>query len=302
MSERRPRVVLVVGSGRSGTSWLGQMVQAAGPYISVFEPLHPSHVPAAVSLWGRYLRPGNPYPPCERFFDRLVRGGGLTPWSDQENPGAGSRLHPAPWLRRLLRPPRVIKMIRANLMLGWLRQRYRLPTVYVTRHPAATIASWSKLGWGGRLDHFSVQADLIADHLADRDVQWQTADPVEALATRWAIENFVPIAQMRGQGWTVATYEELLADPRGEVTRVLAELGLPFTPQVAAAIGRPSISTHDHSTSGPVAQRLNRWQTELSRGQIETILGVVQGFQLGLYGAEPMPLGSLRRWARDGEW
>jgi hypothetical protein len=302
MGERRPRVVLVVGSGRSGTSWLGQMVQAAGPYISVFEPLHPSHVPEAVPLWGRYLRPDGSYPPCERFFDRLVSGGGLTRWSDQENPGAGSRFHPAPWMRRVLRPPRVIKMIRANLMLGWLRRRYPIPAVYVVRHPAAAIASWLKLGWGGRLDRLSAQADLIADHLAGRHVRWKVADPVEALATRWAIENLVPISQMRGEGWTVATYEELLADPCGEVTRVLGELGLPFTPQVAAAIDRPSISTHDHSTSGPAARRLSRWQTELSRGQIDTILRVVHAFEFGLYGEEPMPLGSLRRWAREGEW
>ena len=302
MGKPGPKVVLVVGSGRSGTSWLGQMVQAAGPYISVFEPLHPSHVPDAVPLWGRYLRPDNSYPPFERFFDRLVGGGGLTRWSDQENPGAGSRFHPAPWARRLLRPPRVIKMIRANLMFGWLRQRYHLPAVYVVRHPAATIASWLKLGWGGRLSHFSGQSDLLADHLAGRDVRWQTTDPVEALATRWAIENLVPVSQMRYQGWTVATYEELLADPRREVTRVLRELGLPFTQQVAVAIGRPSISTHGHSTTGPVAQRLSRWQTELTRGQISTILGIAQDFDLGLYGEDPTPVGSLRRWTQDGEW
>ena len=302
MNEHHPRVVLVVGSGRSGTSWLGQMVQAAGSYISVFEPLHPGHVPGAVPLWGRYLRPSNTYPPFERFFDRLVSGGGLTRWSDQENKGAGSRFHPAPWLRRLLRPPRVIKMIRANLMLGWLRQRYQLPVIYVVRHPAATIASWLKLGWSGRLSHFSGQTDLIADHLAGRDVRWHTTDPVEALATRWAIENLVPISQMRCQGWTVATYEELLADPRREVTRVLEKLGLPFTEQVSLTINRPSISTHNHSTTGTAAQRLSRWQSELSREQIDTILSVLQSFEIALYGRGPMPLGCLSRWSLDGEW
>jgi hypothetical protein len=293
---------LVVGSGRSGTSWLGQVVQAAGPYISVFEPLHPNHVPEAVPLWGRYLRPDDSHPPFERFFGRLVGGRGLTRWSDQENPGAGSRLNPAPWLRRVLRPPRVIKMIRANLMLGWLRRRYHLPAVYIVRHPAATIASWLKLGWGGRLDHFSAQADLITDHLAALRLHWQASDPVEALATRWSIENLVPIVQMRGQGWTVATYEDLLMDPDREVPRVLGELGLPFTPAVAAAIERPSISTHGHSTTGPAALRLRRWQTELSPAQIETILGIVRECGLCLYGAEPIPLGSLRNWARHGEW
>jgi hypothetical protein len=278
------------------------MVQAAGPYISVFEPLHPGHVPEAVPLWGRYLRPGNTYHPFEQFFDQLVSRGGLTRWSDQENTGADSRFHPAPWLRRLIRPPRVIKMIRANLMLGWLRQRYQLPTVYVVRHPAATIASWLKLGWGGRLRHFSGQTDLIADYLAGYDVRWQTTDPVEALATRWAIENIVPVSQMRCQGWTVVTYEELLTDPRQEVTRVLGELGLPFTRKVSVAIDRPSISTHKHSTAGTVTQRLSRWQSELSREQIETILGVVQDFEVALYGEDPMAFGSLRHWTMDGKW
>jgi len=49
--------ILVAGSGRSGTTWLGDIIGSSAGFLSLFEPFDPRHVPDInIPLLRLYIR------------------------------------------------------------------------------------------------------------------------------------------------------------------------------------------------------------------------------------------------------
>ena len=81
--------VFVAGSGRSGTTWIGDIISSCSGCIPVFEPLH-RKVPQ-VPRWGvnsglpgTYLCEDVSYPQWEAFFDALFAGRISNAWTRQD--------------------------------------------------------------------------------------------------------------------------------------------------------------------------------------------------------------------------
>ena len=79
---------------------------------------------------------------------------------------------------RCLYRRRIIKDIRCNFMLGWLKRvANNAPIVLMIRHPLQIVSSWSRLGWGkealGHRSDFDIitsQESLMNDFPIIRDV------------------------------------------------------------------------------------------------------------------------------------
>src|SRR5829696_6063462 len=123
--ERRPQTLLfLAGSGRSGTTWLSEIINHRRGYRYVFEPFNPREVgPFEHFNTKQYLRPDDQR---EEFLEpaRLALTGGLRdPWTDRFN-------------GRIVARRRLIKDIRANLLLGWIRANFPgMPIILLLRHP-----------------------------------------------------------------------------------------------------------------------------------------------------------------------
>src|SRR5271157_2254975 len=82
--------IFVVGSGRSGTTWIGGTIASCKGCISVFEPMHPDNVSEHprwgmhCGLPGPYLSVGNSYPRWGAFFDALLVGRISNHWTRQD--------------------------------------------------------------------------------------------------------------------------------------------------------------------------------------------------------------------------
>ena len=116
---RHPSKAIVLGgSGRSGTTWLGSVI-AASPYIDqVFEPLDRRRVPEAEALPLRpYARRGEPQHSLETYLEQVLCGKISNAWVNRE----GRR----PWASRTL-----VKTIRGMLLLDWIEYRYQPRIVY----------------------------------------------------------------------------------------------------------------------------------------------------------------------------
>lgn len=271
------RTILLAGSGRSGTTWLAELIAAHPNVRVIFEPFDPRRVEAAAALGlHTYLRPGTRSFEREDFVRRVLEGRIANAWTRQ----LGRRW----WARRQL-----IKSIRANLLLGWLDDLFEVAVLYCVRHPCAVALSRAQLGWENHLDRYLVQRDLVSDHLEPYlDVIGAARSDLERHAAAWCIENLAPLRQMAARDWTLCSYEKMCREPNSEITRVYGRLGLGWSwlarhRNVVAHTARPE--------SAVVQGRdpVDEWRRRLSAAEIDAVCAIVRAFDIDLYDETEMP-------------
>ncbi|MFI5342150.1 MAG: sulfotransferase [Candidatus Methylomirabilales bacterium] len=306
--EYRLPPIFVAGSGRSGTTWVGETIASCSGCIAVFEPLHPNSV-AETPRWGvhcgfpgPYMRAGGFYPVWEAFFDALLAGKISNSWTRRDwtrvpkpltrwwlTERIGYRLARIRHRQQAMRANRyVIKEIRANLMLDWLASYTGARIVYLIRHPCAVIGSQlrqKEQAWVAELDEIFCQPPLMSDFLEPfRRTMSGATTPLERQAVRWCVENFVPFSQAGSKDWLLCCYEEFISDRDGTFGRVFRSLGVEPTSVTEKAkklvVSNP---THDLNTTRP-------WHAPLSEAEGEVVLRICEDFSLRLYGRQRMPL------------
>ncbi len=196
--------LLIAGTARSGTTWLAELLGARLPCRIMFEPFNPRKVPAYAGFsYFQYMRPDDDHPALEDFCRRVFTGDIRDPWIDRQ-------------VDRLFPRYRIIKEIRANLLLKWISNRFpEVPILFIIRHPCAVVASRMQLGWDTDADiaEFLAQPELVQDFLEDkRDLIESCQTPAEKHAVIWAISNLVPLASVcRGDSLP----DRVLRAPRG---------------------------------------------------------------------------------------
>ncbi|HVC69380.1 MAG TPA: sulfotransferase [Acidimicrobiales bacterium] len=287
------RSLLVVGSARSGTTWLAELLTEALHCRFIFEPLHNDYVPAARPvLFGQYLDPQPGVvadPAVADVLDRVLTGRLRSRWSDEYN------------TVRLPRS-RLIKEIRATNLLPWLAIRYpRTPIVYILRHPVPSAWSVTELGWPDRLEQFLSQDALRRGPLAPFATLIAEAenspDPFSRFVLRWCLENAVPTSLLDPARVCVVFYEHLVTDPGRELRRLSEYLGT-FTPGpwemhpgVPAGLDRPSHTNYRDTPVASGAARLGDWLDAVAPSQVDAAMALVRGFGLDrLYGRSTEPL------------
>ena len=246
--------VLLLGSARSGTTWVGEVIDRHHDHRVVFEPLRPDRVPAArVFANGQYLRRDDTDP---RYLDpmtRILTGRMRNPWADHLNHVVVAR-------RRL------VKEIRANLLAPWLVERFPgMPVVLLVRHPLGVAVSRRELGWSDHLDDALAQPRLVQDHLtADQDASLRAlTDPFARAVAQAGLETLVPLRMTSPQELLVVTYEALVSDPRVPAERVLRHVGQQPDAELEAALDRPSHLSRADSAVRTGADRASAWMTRV---------------------------------------
>lgn len=268
---------LVAGSGRSGTTWLAEVVNHDNHYRLVGEPFTREHVPM-VRHFARlqYIRPDDDgdgyYEPVRAILEGRVR----TPWTDNGN-------------RRVFARSRLVKDDRCTLMLAWMRRRFpALKIVFIRRHPCAVAYSRCLAHWRVRpRDVYFSQPQLMADHLEPlRDLIAAPRPEFEAHVIDWCIENVVPQRQFGADDACYVDYDALVADRAAEFGRVFAYLGRAFTAKAAERSKRRSATTFLGRDRVKRRKRgeMKHWYDELSASEVRGAMEIVKRFGLdGLY-------------------
>lgn len=274
--------LLLAGSARGGTTWAAEAVVHDQNVRYVFEPFHPDHVPLAQRFQPRrYLRPDDRDPEATALAARLLTGEGRSWWTDHYN-------------RAVLPRHRLVKEVRANLLLGWLKERFPgLRMALLVRHPCAVVASQLAAGWDFHtgIDNLLSQPQLVDDHLRDVLPLLRAArDPVEQMALTWCVENIVPLRQFGRGEIHVICYEHLVRRPSEELPKLMAFYGLAFKASAIGQMARASRTTTVSSALATGNDPVSSWSGRLTEAQVATIMRLVSAFGLDrLYGPEPMP-------------
>lgn len=279
--------VFVAGLPRSGTTWLGELINFRNESRYLFEPFDPSRVALAVNFGNHtYLRPTDDDPhflaPARAIVTGLVR----EHFVDQ-------------WNRKIICGSRVIKEVRASLFLRWLCAHFPgMPIVLIVRHPFAVAVSQRKTNVDVDLEaEFLSQPELVRDFLQPYiEVMRACATPFERLVAMWCVGVGVPLSQFRNGEICVVFYEHLSTEPDRVLAEVFAHLNRRFDPGIRRALTKPSTTTISRSElartwSEGALQVTQAWTERASAAEIRRGLDILKAFGMtDLYDDRPMPL------------
>jgi hypothetical protein len=212
--------VWIIGAGRSGTTWLSDLLRASQPYRFLFEPFHSSHNPKAHFLPAhQYLRPGDAYPLFDELADSIFDGKTYIPRYDHAN-------------KFKLFHGMLAKDITANMVsFAVYEKKPEIDLILLIRNPFAVALSRQKKmewNWFNEPILFLKQQYLFDDYLMPfddliRDVS-KIGDYFLNQILIWSIIHYVPLQQFSNHQMQVVFYEDLLLNTDDELQRLKASL------------------------------------------------------------------------------
>jgi hypothetical protein len=289
--ERRP--ILVTGSHRSGSTWLGQMLAASGEVGYVHEPFNiyrgPGICRARFSRWYTYIRPGTDGEIAAEFRRLLAfrynYGAQALSVRSTEDVKAllrdggrflGFRIKHA---RPLLKDPMAL------FSAEWIAEAFDAQVVVVVRHPAAFASSIKLDGWTHPFSHFTDQPALIDDHLRPfkdeiTGFAHEEHDILEQAALLWRlIHSTIDGYRSRHPEWLFVRHEDLSRDPVGGFRNLYEALGLRYTAEAREAVLRSSSPSNsiDRDTNSRLflardsRANVDNWRRRLTSAEVDCI-------------------------------
>ncbi len=263
-------VVLVIGSARSGTSWLSEVLNANLEYRLLFEPFsrQEDHNPAwrLVPRDNLYLRPKQMFAHIG-LVNQIFSGNITNEWVDRVKPNNYSS-------ERLL-----VKDIRLNQMIGWVQRNFPdITTILIVRDPRSTAFSQAELGYGGgeaKYREYLRRKRMLGDMFTESQISVlsSASSLFQMNVAKWAIENYVAIRQLNNAQKTTSVYYETLAsEPDREYKRLAGFCGHDFSDKTRKMILKRSSTASKKSVTDAASQSFNqRWQQYATKQDIEYV-------------------------------
>ena len=306
-SEARP-FAAVFGVSRSGTSWLGAMLDAHPEVAYRFEPIDNipdqeqarpiirrlqsgDQDPMLVEELARLLRPAHPRldrPPFVPKHGHTQRGRTFL--------NRAGRLLPriiAPVYRNLYRPPAaahlIFKEVSKEHITATLARSGRVPIVYIVRHPGAYVASMMVGVEKGVMPETRAQVamDLAADHAPElHNAYSNRSDQLtmeERLTIAWVADtNLVLETTLACESVHHVVYEQLCLETMPCMERVYTHVGLEMVDQAREFISASS-GNADRNELGVDSyfsvyrdskKSMHKWRQILRQEQVDKIRAV----------------------------
>jgi hypothetical protein len=275
--------VFVSGTGRSGGTWLCDILNQRNEYRLVFEPFHPKRAPWMKPFGERpYLRPGDEDPEFLELARSIVTGRVRHAWTERFN-------------RRFVAHRRLIKEDYANLMLKWLHVNFPgMPLVLLLRHPCAVALSFVAHEYKGAVMPLLERGNLVEDFLHPFvDEIRRARDVFERTLFLWCVETLVPLKQLLPGEVHVVFFENLVREPEAEIAKLLSHLGRSAAdlPLDLEKLRTPSLTAR-RATSAvwTGADPVESWRKKVSDAQQRRALEILSLFGLdAIYTDAPMP-------------
>jgi hypothetical protein len=291
--------VLVVGTPRSGTTWIGQALGRSRATVYVHEPDGPNDAFALRAKRGHGIQneiaPGTSAPDYERLwsaafaggeFDRSPRGRVAKYLVDSTSIGTrmaalrgeqvSLRARGAMALATPLRPRPsenvVVKSVHACLAVEWIAEKFEPRVVVVRRSPLNVLSSWKTLGHGG-------DPKLVAQ-LAD--VAWRRwkvrvpPDDADLIVRRATVLGVLTGALADGCArhpeWTAVRHDDVSAEPVDRLGSLAHTVGLDFSDDAESYVRQSNQPGAGYATKRVAGTATDKWRTVLSDSEADESL------------------------------
>lgn len=285
---RRP--LLVTGSNRSGTTWVGRMLCASRQFNYVYEPFNPG-------LWPRWTAQPIPY------RNLYVCAENEEPWLQAIADVVACRRPILVHLEEARSPKRVAKLARdaassvamrrrrrrtllkdpiAIFSAPWLADRFRADVLVMIRNPLGFAASIKRLGWAFDFTNWLRQDLLMRDLLwpFEREIVRLAETPgdlVDQAILLWnAHHHAIATFRDRHPTWIFVTHESLAERPVQGLRALYNQLGIPFDDRAERTIRQHSSATPSRRDDPKSIRRdsphtVTAWATRLNTDEIARI-------------------------------
>lgn len=298
--------ILVTGSHRSGTTWVGRMLAADADTAYISEPLNVLHRPGVyrvpVKHWYTYITEENEAEYLPAFhelldfqYHLLLEIKSLRSVKDFLRMGRDFRIFfngSMHGQRALIKDPFAV------FSTPWFAKRLNCQVVITARHPGGFVGSLKRLGWNFDFDNFLNQPLFMRDHLETDRAAMESMpkdDIIGQAALLWKIiYRFVHLTKESFPQFQVVRHEDLSLDPMGGYQALYKNLGLSFTEHVKDIIQNSSSSENPtklaknktHSVKLDSRANLDNWKKILSPEEISRVRKLTEGVSESFYSDE----------------
>ncbi len=184
----------------------------------------------------------------------------------------------------------LVKEIRANLFLAYIRNRFGNPIVFIIRHPCAIVFSRIQLKWGTLIDDLFSQDELMEDFLAPFESFIRDAKTdLEKHTIMWCVENLVPLKQLKKDEFLLCSYENLVVQQELEIKRIFRYLDLKIPAKLSNVISKPTTVTQKNAPIYQGGNLLESWKKNLDSRDVRKVLEITERFNIDIYSENTMP-------------
>lgn len=281
----RKNPILVTGVHRSGSTWVGKMLNLSPYTYYIGEVLRPDTSlldPNPVRHWYQYDDPERNRA-LHRGFKRLLAYN--FSWPDR------SPLHPNRlWLYRLTRrlfgfPRPLIKDPMAAMSSENLATTFKMQVICLVRHPAAFAASIRRAGWRFGFMNFLKQPELMRRWLSPFTpcIMARPHSILDEAALVWVcVYSVLHTYIQRNLHWHVWRHEDICLEPQSAFQTIYQQLDLPYEARINRRITtyidphNPLIASEPHAIMRNTRGLIDAWRSELSRAEIHRIRDIVE--------------------------
>ena len=296
MSERDLTPILITGTHRSGTTWVGKMLAADACTAYISEPLNVLHRPgvfrARVKYWYQYISEENEHEYISAFEELLEFDYHL--WDELRSLRSKHDLlrmgrdffNFYNGLMRGLRP--LFKDPFAVFSTQWFAKRLNCKVVITVRHPAAFASSLKRLNWPFDFQDLLAQPLLMRDHLEPYREEMESVQPDDVIgqaALLWKlVYRSVYRTHEQNPDFIVVRHEDLSRDPISGYRALYTALDLEFTPRVEKTILNSSSSENPRELSHKKVHDIrldsrasvDNWKKQLTAEEVDRIHKVTE--------------------------
>lgn len=297
--------ILVTGSHRSGTTWVGKVLATAPGMGYLQEPFglqrRPGLCGAPFRFWFTYISSENDfmfYPSIKQTlaFQFNPHGQWHTLKSARAVAGTGKNFSSLLYYRLAhVRP--LLKDPLAFFSAPWLAERFGTQVLVLIRHPAAFVSSIKILNWHLPFADMLAQPALMRDYLYPFEKEITLfanveQDLVDQAALFWKlIHHTVLVYQQQHPDWIFVRHEDLSRNPQAEFRALFKQLDLTWTPQIEAMLERTTQSKdmRDPGSKGAFVLKRNsranvsQWKKRLAKEEIVRVKTMVQDIASHFY-------------------
>ena len=285
--------ILVTGSHRSGTTWIGQTLSQHPLVRYIHEPFNVAYPNPIMGLeldtWFAHYGSSRQKNEIRSAFDKLFQTNSIR-YAFEKSKTTGLDIKaPVRFCKLLLehlQSPRVlVKDPIALFSAGWLHETYNFKVICMIRNPFAFVGSLKVAGWDFDFEHLRKQDDLMGGWLSGfaENIEWackkeNNSDLIDRAALLWNIFHCVVLEYHRQYPhWLFVKHDEISMRPEQGFGKIFDYLDLDMNDRVQNYI-RKYTSHYNPTDSLQTAYQprnskslLNTWKERLTNDEIDRI-------------------------------